>query len=158
MTRGSRRERFRRRSNASFRRGRGRFRARRTGGPDVYALVEGTRSTGPVVSRVGEHGEVARALDGAGEGPLALGAHARLPAGLDLCLVGEEASEEVDVLVVDLLALNARAYPPAAREVPSARPTRAATRPSLIGWAWAGLRGSARSSLIGWARAGLRRA
>ena len=59
-----------------------------------------------MVSRVGEHGEVARSLDGAGERPLALGAHARLPAGLDLGLVGEEASEEVDVLVVDLLALK----------------------------------------------------
>ena len=147
MTRGSRRERFQHRWNASFRRVRGRFRARRTGAPDVFALAEGTRSTGAMVSRVGEHGEVARSLDGAGERPLALGAHARLPAGLDLGLIGEEASEEVDVLVVDLLALDARTYPPPPGEVPSARPTRATTRPSLIGRARSPLRRTRRSSL-----------
>ena len=114
-------------------------------------LAEGARSTGPVVPRVGQHGEVARALDGAGERPLALGAHARLSAGLHLRLVGQEPSEEVDVLVVDLLALDARAYPSSAGEVPSARPARRAATwtSSLIGWA--------SSPLVGWARAGLRR-
>ena len=148
MTRGSRRERFQHRwitpafdvyAGDSGRVGRER--------PTYCALAEGTRSTGAMVSRVGEHGEVARALDGAGERPLALGAHARLPAGLDLGLVGEEASEEVDVLVVDLLALNARAYPPPPGEVPSARPTRATTRPSLIWRARSPLRRTRRSSL-----------
>ena len=100
-----------------------------------------------MVSRVGEHGEVARSLDGAGERPLALGAHARLPAGLDLGLVGEEASEEVDVLVVDLLALDARTYPSPPGEVPSARPARAATRPSLIWRARSPLRRARRPPL-----------
>ena len=130
--RGSRRERCRHRSKASFRHGRGRFPVRRTGAPAGSSLGERARSTGSMVSRVGEHGEVARALDGAGERPLALGAHARLAAGLDLGLVGEEASKEVDVLVVDLLALSAGAYSPPSGEVPSARSARATTRPSLI--------------------------
>ena len=136
MMRGGRRELIRRRSNANCRHRRGRFRARRMGAPDGYALAEGASAADLVVPRVGEHCEVARALDGAGERPLALGAHARLASGLDLGLIGEEAAEEVDVLVVDLLALGARANPPPSREVPSPRPTRRAARSSsLIGWA-----------------------
>jgi hypothetical protein len=51
----------------------------------------------------GKQGEVPRALDGDGEGALALRGESRLAARFDLAALGDEAAQAGDILVIDLV-------------------------------------------------------
>src|SRR2546426_4190035 len=79
-----------------------------------------------VLCGVGEEREVARPLDRAGERALVLGTGAGPAPRFDAATVGDEAAEEVDVLVVDDLDLVG------AHDAHPAAATHAAPRPLLI--------------------------
>jgi hypothetical protein len=62
----------------------------------------------PLLHDVGEQGEEAGALDGAGQFTLLLGRDGRDAARNDLATLGDVALQELDVLVVDLRSVGAR--------------------------------------------------
>jgi hypothetical protein len=86
-----------------------------------------------VLCGVGEQGQEARPLDGDGQAALMARAGAGAPAGIHLTRVGDEALEEVDILVIDVINLvNAKLAEAAALiAAPSAGPAIGTTAAAL---------------------------
>src|SRR5688500_3979084 len=78
--------------------------------PVAVAITPAAATAGPVLAAgglvdVGQEGQLAGALHGAGDLALVPATRAGDPPGADLALLGDEPTQAVDVLVVDVLDL-----------------------------------------------------